>query len=69
MAKHLTQRLIHLCGFGLAAECVAKLRFDHVERGFDVAALVVLLHEPFVVVAVVVIETTPQSALAFPLRL
>ncbi|MGI8918163.1 MAG: hypothetical protein ACR2H6_06130 [Pyrinomonadaceae bacterium] len=48
---HLTKSLIDLRGFGLAAQRVAKLCLDHAERRFDVASLVVALHEPFRVVS------------------
>ena len=68
MTENFAECFIDLCCLSLTAERVTKLRLDHVKRGFDVAPLVVLLHEPTLVVAVVVIHATPEGALAFPLR-
>ena len=45
VTENLTKSLIDLRGFGLAPQRVAKLRLDHAERRFDVAALVIAFHE------------------------
>lgn len=45
MGEHLAERLIDLRGFGSTAKGIPELGLDHVERRFDVAALVVALHE------------------------
>jgi hypothetical protein len=69
MTENLTKGFVDLSGRGLTAKRVTELRFDHVEGGFDVAALVVLLHEPTLVELIVVIHLTPEFALLFPLSL
>src|ERR1041384_7505091 len=52
MAQHLAECFIDLRRLGFASEAIAKLCLDHHERGFDVAAFVVVLHEPLLVVAI-----------------
>lgn len=59
MAKHLTKCFVDLRRFGLASQRVAKLRLAHVERGFDVAALVIALHESVLIQRVEVIHARP----------
>lgn len=66
MAEHLTKSLIDLSGFSLASQGNAKLCFDHVERGFDVAALVIALHESLRVVAIQMKHLFPQSGFVLP---
>ena len=44
MAKHLTQSLVGLSRNGLAPQSVPELRLYHAERGFHVAALVIMPH-------------------------
>jgi hypothetical protein len=45
VTQHLTKSLVDLSGFGLASQGDSKFRFEHMERRFHVAALVVTLHE------------------------
>ncbi len=52
VTQHFTKSLIDLRWFGLASQGDSKPRLDHVERGFDVRAFVVALHEALRVVAV-----------------
>lgn len=42
VAQNLTKRFVDHRGIGLAAKRVSELPFHHAERGFDVAALVVM---------------------------
>ena len=60
VAKHLTQCFIDLRGQGLTSEPLTKLRLDHVERGFDVAALVVVLQKRRTMQTVEMKHTCPQ---------
>ena len=69
MRQNLTERLVGLRGLRATAKRVAKLCLDHAECRFDVAALVVLLHEPLMIEFIVVVHLSPQSAFAFPLNL
>lgn len=68
MAENFAECFVDLGCLSLAAERVAKLRLDHVKRGFDVTPLVVLLHEPRLIVAIVMIHPTPEGAFTVPLR-
>lgn len=61
----MAENFVNLCGFCPAAKGITKLCFDHVKGGLDVAALMVLLHKPRLVVAVIVIHPTPKRALLF----
>ena len=68
MTEYLAERLVDLRGFRFASQAVSKLRFDHAERGFNVAPLVVLLEEPLLVEFVIVIHLPPKVTLTLPLR-
>ena len=68
VAENFKERLVDLRDLGSASQTISKLRLDHREGRFDVAALVVLLEKPFLVVAVVVIHPTPKFTLASPFR-
>ena len=62
MTENLTKRFIHLRCFGLASKAVSELRLDHAERGFNVAALVILLQEPRLIELKIVVHAPPQIA-------
>lgn len=66
MTEHLTKSLIDLRGFGLTSQRVTKLRLDHMKGRFDVAALVIALHEPFRVVVEEVVHLFPNSRTSRP---
>ena len=52
VAKDFAQRLVDLRRAGLTPKRVTELRLNHVESGFHVGTLVVVLHEAFRVVGV-----------------
>ena len=62
MTENLAKRLIYLRRFGLTSKAVSELRLDHAERGFNVAALVVLLQEPRLIELKIVVHAPPQIA-------
>jgi hypothetical protein len=68
MAKHLTECLVDLCGFGLTAERVTELRLYHHKGGFDVRPLVIALHKSLLIVREVVKHSTPQRGMALVIR-
>jgi len=63
MAEHLAECFVNLCRLCPATQSVAELRLYHAERGFNVAALVIILHEPLLIVREVVIHLLPQRAM------
>ena len=63
MAKHLAKCFVDLRRLGIASERIPELTLDHVECGFHVAALVIVLHEAFLIVAVEVEHAIPESGL------
>ena len=60
MTENLAESFVDLGGLRLTSERVAKFRFDHCERRFDIAAFVIVLHEPFLIVAIEVIHAFPH---------
>src|ERR1041385_7223775 len=68
MAKHLTQRFVDLRGQGLTAKSLTKLTLDHMKRGFDVGAFMVVRQEFFAVLMVEVKHACPELRLLFPFR-
>jgi hypothetical protein len=67
VTQYLAKRLVDLRGRRLAPQTVTKLGLNHVEGRFHVRAFVVLLHEPSLIVFVVVIHLPPKGALRFHL--
>lgn len=60
MSQHLAQSFVDLSGRRLTSQAVAKLRLDHVECRFDVAALVITLHEAILVVRIEMEHSFPK---------
>ena len=60
MTKHLAKGFVDLRRERPASKSLTKLRFDHVERGFDVAALVVVRKEFIAVVCVEFKHPSPE---------
>jgi hypothetical protein len=64
VTKNFTKGFVSLRDLGLASQAVAKLRLDHTESRFNVAALMVLLEKPLLIETEVVVHLMPESALA-----
>lgn len=69
VTKDFTKRFVSLGRLSFASQTVAELRFDHAECRFDVAALVVLAHEPLMIELIVVVHLPPQIASLLPASL
>jgi hypothetical protein len=58
--QYFAQGFVNLCRARLASQTVAKLTLDHMEGRFDIAALVVALHETFLIKRIVVKDSLPD---------
>lgn len=61
MTKNLTKQFIRLRLISLAAERAAELALDHTKDCLNITALVIVSLEPFFVVSVEVIKTSPHG--------
>jgi hypothetical protein len=61
MTENLTKQFIFLRLITLAAKRAAELCLNHTEHTFDVAALVIVALEPFLIVRIEVIEASPHG--------
>jgi len=60
VTQNLTESFIDLRGFGLTSQVIPELCFNHAERGFDVRAFMIVLHELLCVAAVIVKHSFPN---------
>lgn len=68
MTQYLTKQFIFLRLIALAAKRAAELCLNHTECRFNVAALVILTLEPFLIVSIEVIEPSPKRIFKVRLR-
>ena len=68
MCQDFAKGFVDLCRSGLASKAVAKLRLDHVERGFDVGSFVIALHEAFLIVGIEVEHSFPNRRVVLASR-
>src|SRR5919107_3320659 len=69
VAEYLTKRLVDLRRLSLTPHAIPELRLYHVEGRLHVAALVIRLHEAFVIEGVEVVHALPKLALVLITRL
>jgi hypothetical protein len=65
VTKHLTKSFVYLRGLSLTAQPVTEFRFDHAERRFDIASLVIPLEKKLAVEFVIVIHLPPEDVPLF----
>jgi hypothetical protein len=60
VAENLAQQLVRLRLISLASQATAELRLYHAKGRLNIAALVIMLLEPFLIVSIEMIEARPR---------